>query len=468
MLPRQALYRTLIENTTSGIFIQRNGKFLEVNKALLEVSGYSSDELIGMDVMDTVHPEHREMVAQIRSMRLDGKLSNTRYEVKILTKQGEVRWLNINSVEILYSGQPAILGTAFDVTERRRIEDNLNRSLKEIQRHDNQMVALNRMNELLLSCNNRNEAYSIITYSVKEMFTPFSGVIAVRKNDESTDLKIVASWGEGDYSCQNSQLSDCWATRQGTPFSSIEHGNSLECQFFPGRPNCSYFCLPMIVRGQTLGLIHVSNGTSYLDEQSFQEVKTLATAVGEAIKLALSNLQLHEALLEQAIRDPLTGMFNRRYLDVTLPRELRRNQRNNELMSVAMLDLDNFKKFNDLHGHEAGDTVLKNVGNLLLRFLRSSDIPCRYGGEEFTVVMPASSLIDAHQRLEHFRQNVEQLQVLHRDGQILKVTVSIGIAETKLGETNAIDLLDRADNALYQAKAQGRNQVVSWAQPANH
>ena len=171
--------------------------------------------------------------------------------------------------------------------------------------------------------------------------------------------------------------------------------------------------------------------------------------------------RMQAALREQAIRDPLTGLFNRRYLDETLPRELSRCQRSGEPLAVAMLDLDHFKHFNDVYGHEAGDLVLKMVGLSLHQSLRTSDMACRYGGEELTVVMPGSSLDDAWTRLDTLRQIIWQLHLLYRGDELSVITVSIGVAAAEPEEKDATTLLGRADAALYQAKAQGRNQVVA-------
>lgn len=168
----------------------------------------------------------------------------------------------------------------------------------------------------------------------------------------------------------------------------------------------------------------------------------------------------HEALWEQATHDTLTGLFNRRYLDEILPRELQRRRRSGEPLTIALLDLDHFKHFNDAFGHEAGDLVLQAVGALLRRSLRASDIACRYGGEELTVVMSGSTVRDARNRLDEIRQAITYLHLLHQSRQLPLITVSIGVTEAVDEETDPKMLLGRADAALYQAKAQGRNQVV--------
>ena len=166
-----------------------------------------------------------------------------------------------------------------------------------------------------------------------------------------------------------------------------------------------------------------------------------------------------------------TRLFNRRYLDETLPRELHRCLRSGEPLVAAMLDLDHFKRVNDACGHEAGDTLLRAVGHLLRDFLRVGDLACRYGGEELTVILPGSSLENARVRLDGLRQAVRQLHVGYPDGALPAITVSIGVAAAAPAETDAAALLGRADAALYRAKAQGRNRVavadLAVAEPCN-
>jgi len=186
----------------------------------------------------------------------------------------------------------------------------------------------------------------------------------------------------------------------------------------------------------------------------------LVVGVGEAIKLSLSSLKLREELRKQAIHDALTGLYNRRYLEDTLERELYRAQRRNASLCVVMLDLDHFKQFNDTFGHTAGDALLREVGRILREHVRKSDIVCRYGGEEFVLVLPDASLEDTHQRVVQICALVKNLQIRHGEHLLGIMTVSAGIAGAHARVTTASELLQEADAALYTAKQAGRDRVV--------
>jgi len=178
------------------------------------------------------------------------------------------------------------------------------------------------------------------------------------------------------------------------------------------------------------------------------------------IALALSNLRLSEKLRHQSIRDPLTGLFNRRYMEESLERELRRGVRNNELVALLMIDIDHFKQFNDTFGHQAGDTLLREFGTFLRQRTRGQDVACRFGGEEFVIILTASSLDGASQRAELLREELKQLVVQHV-GQVLgALSISIGVSAFPNHGSSAEELLNAADRALYRAKSEGRDKVV--------
>ena len=169
---------------------------------------------------------------------------------------------------------------------------------------------------------------------------------------------------------------------------------------------------------------------------------------------------MREKLRYQSIRDPLTGLFNRRYLDESLERELPNAVRKNRSLGIIMLDVDRFKTFNDMFGHDAGDTVLRELGDYLAKFIRRGDLACRYGGEEFTLILPESSLKDTCRRAEELRIAFRQLSIKHRDIVLGKVTLSLGVAALPDHGTTSVELLAAADGALLRAKEEGRDRVL--------
>jgi len=270
-------------------------------------------------------------------------------------------------------------------------------------------------------------------------------------------MDVVARWGEREVSWEIFALQDCWALRLGR-----EH-DAGDAQGVP----CAHHletggavrCLPLLVHGETLGLL-MASFTPSPDADDLPHLIQLLRGVGEAIKFSLSNLKLREALRDAALRDGLTGLFNRRYLDETMPRELSRMRRAGRAMSVAVVDPDHFKRFNDGYGHEAGDLVSRETGRVLRESLRASDIACRVGGEDLVVVLLDATAENAAMRLEQVRASIGSL-VLRYGGQVLPaVTLSIGIAQAPEHGHSAEELLRAADRALYAAKAQGRDRIV--------
>ena len=219
-----------------------------------------------------------------------------------------------------------------------------------------------------------------------------------------------------------------------------------------------------------MGVIHVLTGLPSEDEDSFgvqdslDRDLALASSVAERMSVALANLRLREALRNQAIRDTLTGLYNRRFLEEYLDREMLRASRTGAPLSVLMIDVDQFKQFNDAFGHQAGDFALAQIGHLLRSAVRAGDVACRLGGEELLLLLPETPLDRGMARADEIRQAIEQLTLTLENKTLRKITVSIGVASAPEHGTRVEDLLWAADKALYRAKSNGRNRVV----PAPH
>jgi diguanylate cyclase (GGDEF)-like protein len=219
----------------------------------------------------------------------------------------------------------------------------------------------------------------------------------------------------------------------------------------------------MVAQGEALGLISIMSNRqlNVTADRTAREWQTwLSETIADTLAVALAGLRLREALRENSIRDPLTNLFNRRYMEETLDRELYRVQRAKLPLSVLMLDLDHFKRFNDTHGHEAGDSILKALGEVLQGMFRQDDVVCRWGGEEFVVILPTADASIAMHRAEQLRERVCRMQVAYGASLLPQTTLSIGIAVFPDHADNSAALLRNADIALYAAKNKGRNQVA--------
>jgi diguanylate cyclase (GGDEF)-like protein len=323
---------------------------------------------------------------------------------------------------------------------------------------------LGELSDLLQSCLTAAEAQQLITERAHVLFPKSSGAVCMTANSRDV-VEVAATWGAPSVADKFFPPKDCWALRRGRLHVMENASNAMYCAHV-GEPHPSQaMCVPMMAHGETLGLLYVDSGANgaaqgaALGGRWSESDQQLARTVAERAALALANLQLREILRNQSVRDPLTGLFNRRYLEESLDRELQRALRKKVPLALMMIDVDHFKKFNDSFGHEAGDSVLKALGSLFRTQLRSSDIACRYGGEEFAMVLPEASLEAARVRAEKIREEAKHAIAQFRGNALDPVTLSIGVA-TFPEKSNRDALVRAADQALYEAKDQGRDRVV--------
>ena len=242
----------------------------------------------------------------------------------------------------------------------------------------------------------------------------------------------------------------------------------LRCAHIHKSATGPYLCVPLIPQGETMGVLYIEDnsvqqGIVAEERQGLQaNLHRRAIAVADRVSLALANLRLRELLRNQSIRDPLTGLFNRRYMEESLNREIQRASRSGRYASLVMLDLDHFKHFNDTFGHQAGDVLLKEVAATIKTRVRAGDLACRYGGEEFSIIIAEADAEGAHKCVESIRDAIKHLSVHHRGQTLGAITVSAGIASFPAHGNNPEDLTHAADKALYQAKKEGRDRIVIY------
>jgi diguanylate cyclase (GGDEF)-like protein/PAS domain S-box-containing protein len=333
----------------------------------------------------------------------------------------------------------------------------LETSITNLQQRHQEMLKISEISDFLQVCLTVAEACHAISNLVEPLFPHCAGGIFILEESHNL-VKNVGTWGGLLCSIPEFLAQDCWALRRGRIHLVENLHQGLCCQHVPQDTEIiSTLCIPMIAQGETLGLFYLSTQTA----NALPEVKQqLGRTVAEQLALAIANLRLRETLQNQSIRDPLTGIFNRRYLEEVLIQELAHARRKNHPISLIMLDIDHFKLFNDTYGHEVGDYVLQSVGQLLRESLRDADTACRYGGEEMILVLPEISLAQAEIKAEGIRLAIAQLPLSHNGQSLFPLTVSLGVAAFPQHGTTGAAVIQSADAALYRAKAAGRNQVI--------
>jgi diguanylate cyclase (GGDEF)-like protein len=318
------------------------------------------------------------------------------------------------------------------------------------------MKQLSELGELLQTCRTLDEACRVIERLVSRLFSTASGAVYLLRSSQNL-LEAAATWGQ-PASESFFAPDDCWALRRGRIYRLTDSADGPPCGHAPALASKGSLCVPLMARSEALGLLYLSfpEPTSAADP-----IEQLATMVAESIALAVANLRLHESLQHQSIRDPLTGLFNRRYMEESFEREIRRATRAQQPVTVLMLDLDQFKLFNDTYGHGAGDRLLQEVGHVLQTSSRGEDIACRYGGEEFTLILPGLSLSQAKAYANVVRERISHVRVEYRRERLAPVTVSVGIAVFPAHGHTADAVLAAADTALYRSKHAGRNRVCT-------
>jgi len=465
---RTAYLDSLIENSPLGIVVlDQKGRVELVNSAFTKLFLYEQNELAGSDLdalllpLDSpgaAIPWSAQVIAgealhcTMRRRRRDGKILDLELQAVPLVVDGCVR----GAYTICRDISEQVRASAAE----REHAVALNRLVKELEVQTDQMTLLNEMVGLLECCGTSKEAFTVVDRYARTLFPEaVSGTLYTFRASRNL-VEAVASWGNPQGLQPVFAPGACWALRRGQPHWS-DAADGLACPHLSEMPAAKHLCVPMVGQGETLGVLHLEFSADGKEvpglRDSYQRLGV--TAAGQ-IALALASLQLREKLRDQSIRDPLTGLFNRRFMEESLDRELVRAKRKGHPLSVLFLDIDHFKRFNDTFGHDAGDFVLESVADLLRRFFRGDDVACRCGGEEFAVILPESLAQHAAARANALRDEVKKLGLQHRGVSLAAITLSIGVATFPEHGTNSDDLLRMADQCLYQSKAAGRDCVT--------
>jgi diguanylate cyclase (GGDEF)-like protein len=320
---------------------------------------------------------------------------------------------------------------------------------------------LARVTELIQACQTMDEAMLVLEATMPDLTLGRRGAAALLRQSRDV-LEVAARWGDGIAGEVTYGPEACWSLRLGRAYAHVPGHGGPGCRHVHESGE-GHVCVPVFVQGQTLGVVTISTGD--MGPGASERFLTDMVAAIASIGLALFNVRLRQSLRELSIRDPLTGLHNRRFAEEVLEKEFARARRSGVPFSVLMMDVDHFKRFNDSHGHEAGDRVLKEVGQLITREFREGDVGCRFGGEEFLVLLHESDAAEAFERADHFRQVLRAVPVVHAGELLGPVTISIGVAEAPRDGGSPQAVVAAADAALYRAKAEGRDRVVATADP---
>ncbi|WP_082470690.1 diguanylate cyclase [Sphingomonas sp. Leaf205] len=296
------------------------------------------------------------------------------------------------------------------------------------------------------------ELAQIVQLFVPRVLPGLPGALFVHNNSRNL-LTPMATWGGVAIENDGFAPDQCWALRRGQSHFVAVPGGDIVCAHV-GDAATVYHCEPLLASGEVIGVL-------YLQGMITGDSRFQLTVLAENIASALVNHRLQRDLREQTIRDPLTGLFNRRYMEETLAIEIARAARGGPPLSLVMCDIDHFKRFNDEFGHDAGDFVLHAVANELRARFRDGDVVCRFGGEEFTIIAPGTTAETLLNRVEIVRQTIADLTLEQSGKRLGSTTMSFGLATWNPDMSrDGTTLIQTADAALYQAKREGRNRAI--------
>jgi diguanylate cyclase (GGDEF)-like protein len=311
---------------------------------------------------------------------------------------------------------------------------------------------LNGMAMLLQSCVEEEELFDVIYWYLPKLYPASRGGIYLFQKENSGMTQAFA-WHSSEEETV-SPIPDpkyCQAVKLGRPVDVKKQKAENTC--FGCSPRA--YCVPLLDAEKAFGVLRIENKEMKTDKH----MKGLGFITAEYMALAISNIRLRKRLREMTLRDPLTGLHNRRFLEDAILREIGKASRSGSHLGVIMIDLDHFKHLNDDRGHDAGDVALKAIANTIKASLRSSDIVCRFGGEEFVVLIPEGEYMDCLNRAEELRLAIRSLSILHKGHELGPITSSFGVAAVPEHGDDTDSILKAADKALYAAKASGRDTV---------
>ncbi|WP_373951514.1 diguanylate cyclase [Vibrio pomeroyi] len=360
-----------------------------------------------------------------------------------------------------------LIGTSY-VSNRQivhKVEEEQKKQDERIRQRTHEIELMHRLANMLAACNNMVEAQQIVSDILPRILGNVNGSVSLMRASRN-QLITQLDWGETWPGSASFAPEECWSLRKGRAHQSNDDFHSLTCGHMHEMENNQTLCIPLTAHGNTIGIMHLYFGVGDIKIDPITE--QLAFSVSEHLGLALANLSLQEKLRSQALSDPLTGLFNRRFFEQKLEEHSMNSATSEQPLSLLMLDLDHFKRFNDNFGHDAGDFVLKEISALLKQSVSEDEIACRLGGEELAVLLPHYTMQQATEFGQTLCDAVRSMHLEHKGLSLGQLGVSIGVATYPKPASDTESLVKMADNALYMAKDMGRSRVVNYDEYSRH
>ncbi len=458
-------YRELFENASDIVYtLDLSANITSLNKAAERITGYPKAEALGMKFSQLLAPECQQGFHKMINHLIANEVPTTQV-FDITTKNRRRVALEVSNRLIFQQGRSVgIQGIARDITQRKKTEEalyqdkeKLESRIRELQQHSHEMTLLNEMGDILRACLTSEEAYRVIVQFSQDIFPVRVGALYIISPSRNI-VESVAVWGDASLVEQAFTRGECWALRRGRVHWVEDTHTGLVCKHLRYHELKGYLCVPMMAQSEALGVLLLARSE---DEGMPEAKQKLAAAMAERVAMSLSNLRLHETLRSQSIRDLITGLFNRSFLEESLELELGRTARNRNSLGIIMLEPNNLQFFNENYGSGAGDAILRNLGILIQNNVRKEDIVCRFSHQRLSIILPQANAETTRLRAENLHDLARTLEVKYRGEKIGGIGISSGIAIFPDHGRTVEALARSAEAALIRAKNSGSNYVVS-------
>lgn len=467
----EARNRDLVEQISTVVYLEdtgENSQVLYISPQCESILGYPSSAWVedGQFWLKVIHEDDLpQYLIHEKNSSITG--ADFDMEYRFIKPDGSVIWVRDQAelVEEENGSKPFWRGTIFDITKQKLAEialqnanEKLKQSISELENRNRESTLLNEMADLLQSSLTEEEAYEVLAQFSRQFFLDQPGALYLN-NFEQNSLVAVATWGETPPELLSFPPQACWALRRGRSHLIDKDHRGPHCNhitFHNDKEGPVSLCVPLIAQGETLGMLHLEGSL----EKPVARWEQFAITVAEHTALALANLKLRDTLRNHSFRDALTGLYNRRFLEETIEREFSRADRHDHHIGFIIIDMDGLKEINDRLGHDAGDITLQTLADFLKSNIRAEDIACRYGGDEFVLILPDATLVDTLNRANQLHESSNRLLAYYNGKPLNPISFSLGVASFPENGLDSKSVMKAADDALLRAKKEGRDRVV--------